>query len=571
MIGMMLKKNVQSYLVVGLLVFFASNLSAQPSSNSNENLSNVYFFEGLREKLKENYGAAALQFERFLALNPASDAGLYELSVAQFRLNNFIDSELNIRKAIAINKKNVWYFRHKAEILKKTNNISQLVQVYEDLIELEPLNESFYLEKANAFYLSSRIEDVKKVYDEMESKFGISNKLLEARKALNLFNNDRPLDIQSIKLLIDKDPRQTQNYLYMVNLQLAEGNYEEALNTLKFAEGITGEHFEYSLAKAIIYKSLEQPDLAFKAVIEAFDDQKMDFDRKYLFLQHVLGASDQISNKDYLVKIVEKLTDQYPDNSKAFTIYGEILYKIGSLKKSADKFEIALKLNDQNFAIWEKLIYIQTVLGNYKEVIRVVDEALSSYPNQAILYYFNAFSRHRNGEEVAHNHLDFALQLDTDNKRLSSCIYGLKAEIALNSGKIKMAEEYFAKATEIDPLNNVLFNSYAYFLASKKLELKLAVELINKAIKNEPKENTHAATYAFILKQMGNYSEAKIWIDKALSNNAHENPVYLELNGDILFLSGLKEEALLQWSKALAEGSKSEKLIRKINGKTYIN
>lgn len=49
-----------------------------------------------------------------------------------------------------------------------------------------------------------------------------------------------------------------------------------------------------------------------------------------------------------------------------------------------------------------------------------------------------------------------------------------------------------------------------------------------------------------------------------------ENGIYLELYGDILFLSGNKELALTQWKKAKVAGNGSEKLNKKINERKYL-
>jgi len=62
---------------------------------------------------------------------------------------------------------------------------------------------------------------------------------------------------------------------------------------------------------------------------------------------------------------------------------------------------------------------------------------------------------------------------------------------------------------------------------------------------------------------------AKVWVEKALQNNTNKNGVYLEHYGDILFMKGDKEAALLQWQKAKAAGNGSEILNKKINEKKY--
>ena len=92
----------------------------------------------------------------------------------------------------------------------------------------------------------------------------------------------------------------------------------------------------------------------------------------------------------------------------------------------------------------------------------------------------------------------------------------------------------------------------------------------SKAASAMPKNTSIADTYALVLFKLGKYDLALTWIQKALPNNEASNPVYLEHYGDILFLKGDKEEAVLQWQKAKQAGNDSEKLNKKINEKKYI-
>jgi predicted negative regulator of RcsB-dependent stress response len=53
-----------------------------------------------------------------------------------------------------------------------------------------------------------------------------------------------------------------------------------------------------------------------------------------------------------------------------------------------------------------------------------------------------------------------------------------------------------------------------------------------------------------VLFKLEKYELAKTWIERALQNNDASNPVYLEHYGDILFVKGEKELAIVQWQKA---------------------
>lgn len=151
------------------------------------------------------------------------------------------------------------------------------------------------------------------------------------------------------------------------------------------------------------------------------------------------------------------------NDPKAMAGVAEGFYKKGDLKAALEQYQKVLKQTDQLYGVWEQTLNIQTILGLYKEVIVTAEEALSVYPNQAILYYFIAFSQQQ--------------------------------------------------------------------------EVK--------------------------------YAEALSNIKTALSLDA-ENPIYQECYGDILFLKGEPEQALIQWKKVKAMGGGSDKLKKKIDERKYI-
>lgn len=94
--------------------------------------------------------------------------------------------------------------------------------------------------------------------------------------------------------------------------------------------------------------------------------------------------------------------------------------------------------------------------------------------------------------------------------------------------------------------------------------------LAEKSAKALSKNASILDTYALVLFKLGKYDLALSWIEKALQNNEASNPVYLEHYGDILFLKGEKDKAIMQWQKAKQAGNVSEKLNKKINEKKYI-
>jgi tetratricopeptide (TPR) repeat protein len=77
-------------------------------------------------------------------------------------------------------------------------------------------------------------------------------------------------------------------------------------------------------------------------------------------------------------------------------------------------------------------------------------------------------------------------------------------------------------------------------------------------------------TYAWILYGLGKYEEAKLWLEKAISNGAANNAVILEHLGDVQYKLNNADIALDYWIKAKKAGTGSDHLEKKINEKKLI-
>ncbi len=211
------------------------------------------------------------------------------------------------------------------------------------------------------------------------------------------------------------------------------------------------------------------------------------------------------------------------------------------------------------------------VQQDFKKAIKMGDEALSVFPNQAILYYYMAFALHRDDQNTpALANLKTALQLDGENKDLQALIFALQAEIFIDEHKFGAATAAFDKAVALSPTNYRILNNYAYYLALRNQDLDKAETLIAKAAKALPGDNSVADTYAFVLLKLEKYEQAEKWIGIALKNKESNNGVYLEHYGDVLFLKGETAAGIAQWQKAREAGNDSDKLKQKIDERKYI-
>jgi len=83
------------------------------------NMVKQFFFEGLKEKMNENYERANESFMKIVAMNPENAAVHYEIALINFKQRNWAVAEMAVKKAISIDPKNTWYQRLLTEMTKK--------------------------------------------------------------------------------------------------------------------------------------------------------------------------------------------------------------------------------------------------------------------------------------------------------------------------------------------------------------------------------------------------------------------------------------------------------------------
>ncbi|MGV3545841.1 MAG: tetratricopeptide repeat protein, partial [Pedobacter sp.] len=459
---------------------FSVKAQQKPLAVKDSNAIKEFYFEGLKEKLSENFVNANNSFSKILIIDPDHNAAHFEIANIQLRQNKLLDAEVSIKKALVGQPNNVWYLKLQSEIYKRSGNMDALVQIFDQLIKLEPETESFYFDRANALYISGKVDESKKAYELLEEKFGISKASTSAKQRFKGVND--PAKANDLQKQINDNPGDIKNYLDLSGTLLEKNQNEEALATLLKARQLDAENYELNLALADVYYALKKPLEAFASLKTAFANAEMPLPNKVKILSQMLlrfGKPDVVKNATELGLIT---LNQHKNDAKIVVLYGDILYQQGNLSGAKEQYINAIKQSEQLYIAWEKLLGVQTLMGSYAEAIKSGEEALQIYPNQAILYYYRAFALHRNGQNAeAGFELKNALQLEPEDANLKAMILALQAEVLIDQGKLKEADLAFDKAVSLAPNNYLTLSNYAYYLALRNHDLPKAEKLASKA------------------------------------------------------------------------------------------
>jgi len=202
-------------------------------------------------------------------------------------------------------------------------------------------------------------------------------------------------------------------------------------------------------------------------------------------------------------------------------------------------------------------------------VVKDGEEALSLFPNQAVLYVYTALAYNQlKQSEKAVNYLNNALNYELNNA-LKVQVYSSLGDAYQSLKKFKESVASYEKALALEPDNVYALNNYAYYLSLRDENLEKAERMSYRSNQLEKDNSSFLDTYAWILFRQKKYKEAKEWIERALRASNSQSATIIEHYGDILFHTGDKAGALENWKKAAQLGEKSALLQKKINEGKY--
>jgi tetratricopeptide (TPR) repeat protein len=380
-----------------------TQVSALPQTKLNARLDTTIvkslFFTGLQDKLSENYVKAAESFNKILVMDPENAAVYFELATVNYRQNKMQEAELAIKRATELERNNVWYWKFLVEMYKRKGDMNALITVFNELIRLDPNNDSYYYDRSNAWLLADKPEEAAKSYDELEKKFGPSQELTTARQRMT-GNSDAE------------------------GKKLSKG---DALEELKKAKAAEPDNFEVDLALADAYKAQKNSVEATAALQKAFANPAMPVEQKIKIIMMLFTGTKNVQRMNDARGLAEIAVKTHPDDAAVKGVYAEVLYQQGDLQGALKEFQGILKITDQLYKAWEQTLNIQIKLGAFKEAIKTADQALALYPNQGIIYYYLAMAYKGNGQKAeALTQIKAALQLDAENAVYKELYEGLK-------------------------------------------------------------------------------------------------------------------------------------------------
>jgi tetratricopeptide (TPR) repeat protein len=524
------------------------------------------FFEGQTALALGQPDKAYTAFEACLGLDPKNSAVHYELARLDTASSNLTAATQHLRAALAGDEDNPWYHRMMGELYEAQGKWELAAKEYAAVRKLNPLDPEVIFAQADALLRAGKLQESIAVIDELEKSDGIAPEISLQKHQLYLRLNNAEKAGMELEKLARAFPQDPQYWGMCAQFYQQIGRTDKAvyaLEQLRLNNPEDGQvHMqlsEYYAASGDEARSLEELKLAFRAP-DVSIDQKIGMLLRYFSL-----TDFDPSQLPVAYELLNSTVETHPGEAKAFSMYGDFLYRDNKLAEAREKYRKAVALDPAKNIIWQQVLIIDNELRDYAAMETESARAMTLFSLLPEFYYYNGLAHIKLGsysKAVASLRTGKDLVI-LDDTMLIQFLLAL-GEAYHRSQQYPLCDQAMAEALNVNPDNPRVLNNYAYFLSLRGENLDKALQMVMRAMELMPGSAPFTDTYAWILYRQGQFARALAEIEKAM---AMMNPPDAELTehyGDILFRNGREEQAVEQWKAARALGSVSPDLDKKI-------
>ncbi len=458
------------------------------------------FIEASKEKLLERYDKAIELYEEIAKVDRNIPAVYYELCRLHLIKEDLTSAITEINKAIGLDPENIWYKKTLVEIYEKNGRFEEAAEVYEDIVK----NSNKTINE-DYFAWADLLIKANKLEEAID--------VYDSLESITGFKEDVVRKIQSLYLQNGDTKKARKELEKLIDAFPAQVNYQELL--AKFYE----QFGEASKAKRIYEDILKiDPDnqVAKMALVGPTQNKKKSeggsADLKTLF---------QRSEVDLQLKI-EKLRELLSSlKSKMDPVQLNELLELSNILK--EKYPVEAEVLLINGEVHWLKGQLEEAEGLLKKAVDIDDTVYRAW--ELYMSVLAQQKKYSTLAEVAGGAVDYF------PNQISAYLYYGKAHIEEN--KAEDAIDYLNEAVFI-AIDNDLNQALVHHLLANAYELK------------------------------GNSSKSEDYRQKVLNSSASSDPTILEQFGDMVYLLGEAEEAVVYWKKSEQAGNNSSKLKTKI-------
>lgn len=532
----------------------------------NQQKSEDYFNEGMKQDLLENFQKALPLFEKAKTLMPDVAAIYYKIAEVNSKIGNFTEAEPNAEKALKLDNKNVYFYRLLGDVYERNGKTKDAIKIYKKMAKQFANSDIAYFQLAALYINQKNYKEALKCYSRLEEIIGYSEELLKQKQQVYLISNNLEMAIKEARDAAARFPDEVDYQLNLARLLLSNNKIEDAEKTLNQILKTYPENPFANLMLSDIYSAGKKLKEAEDKLLIAFKSQELPIEQKLTILSRYLSPDARMTpeEKEFVYKFSNVIIQVHPNDSRSYDLMGDLQNFEGNKNEARRNYLRSVKINPNRMNVWENIVLIDIQLNEYDSLAKHTDLAAELFPNKDIFWYYSGLSNLiQKNHQKAVTSLEQAQRLSKGNAQMQADIYAQLGDAYNALKKFEKSDKSYEESLNLDPENAHVLNNYSYFLSLRNEKLNRANELTDKLVKKFPNDATYLDTRAWVLFKMENYAEAEKLLEKAVQTT--ESGTIFEHYGDVLFKLGQKEKALEWWKKAKLKGGEiTDVLDRKI-------
>ncbi|MBO7337333.1 MAG: tetratricopeptide repeat protein [Paludibacteraceae bacterium] len=547
--------------------------SAKPDSHKHLERKKTYFFtEAVRQKEAGNYDAAIDLLTECYYIDRKDAAVAFEFADIYSKIGDEDRAMKMSHLAATLDQKNIWYKMTLAELYLKNKRPADAVELYEEIENLRPDLEEIDYRLAGLYLQSRQYDKGLQALNRLEKKVGVDENISLEKYHMLQMQGKKKKALAEIEKLSKTFPLNVDYKIFLAMAYLNDSNLVAAERVVDEADKIEPNNEKVITQKLAICSAKGHTDEADAVVLSYVKSDDVEIGEKLKLITDYFSNDTRV---DFAEMCFNSLVEQYPDDAMARAYYST--FCLMQRKDTAAEVQLKelVRIDPEYEQGWQDLISIYMHRADSAALSAVSDSALKYLPDSPSLLVIKALSlslQLKNEESLAmyHKALGAYERNQPDNKAAKADVYMYIGDIYAQNEVPDSAFAYYEKSYELNPFNDLLLNNFAYYLSVYNRDLDRAEQMSGTALKQNPNNVSYLDTYAWIFFRKKEYSMAKIFMQQAMDKGGITNAVCVEHYGDILYMSGEKDEAMEWWKRAAEIGGGSNLLNKKIETGTYV-
>lgn len=555
-----------SIVALSFLSCTSSKNSFQSIKKNDTLMSNLNYYEGLRQYYIGSYSDAITLMNKSISLNSSNDAAYYILSQIYLGANNGPLALKNAELAYKADSSNKDYGMLYAQILQRSNKLDSALNVYKSLLARNPSNTDMLLNMSLIYGYKGDVKQSIKLFDEFSVKFGNNEAVLTSKIKLYMQMNQPDSAISVASKLIELYPEEPKNFSLLGDIYGTISNDSLAIVYHKKALDLAPTFPMAQIGLSDAYRREARYVDYFNVLNDIFRNNDIQNRDKVSYFNQFF-ENQQFYKVFYpnIDTLITNFISSYPKDTSIYPIFAEHLTRMGKLDLLNSFLVSKLDSGSKDTTLYAKFIELNFYLKRYDSTATYSDKAIKIFPHNVKFYLYNAYAhfqmkRYDEAISVLKSGLPF---VKTDSSKVD--MLSMIGDSYHSKGNGTEAFKYYDEALKINPKNIQVLNNYSYYLSLTDKDLNKALKMINVVLEKEPNNGTYLDTKAWILYKQGKYEEAKEVMRRALIFGGNDSETILEHYGDILEKLKDMDSAVMYWRMSYDKGNRSEELLKKLN------